>query len=140
MLFLANSQNAVWKNDIRGIPNSNFFQLYHYFAVITEKYNGDLLQRTSYKRILLGSYQNYELFIHVHSKVKLSMKSKFYNVIAKLIRESENIIAAACICPAESSVKRLGKSNHADAIIFALEDFNRKNFALVLDINWQRYH
>ena len=41
-----NSQNAVWKNDIRGIPNSNFFQLYHYFAVITEKYNGDLLQRT----------------------------------------------------------------------------------------------
>ena len=43
--------NAIWKNDIREIPNFNFFQLYHNFAVITEKYNGDSLWRTSYKRL-----------------------------------------------------------------------------------------
>ena len=71
--------NVIWKNDIREIPNFNFFQLYHYFVVITEKYNGDLLRRTSYKR--LKSFQFFyeghiktmelcttELFIYVYSK------------------------------------------------------------------------
>ena len=46
-----------------------------------------------------------ELFIYAHSKVKPSMKNKYYNVIVKFIRESEDIIAAACTCPAGSSIK-----------------------------------
>ena len=68
-----------------------------------------------------------ELFIHVHSKVKPVMKNKCYNVIIKFIRESADVIAAACTCPAGSSVKCLGKCNHVGAIVFALEDFNRKS-------------
>ena len=68
-----------------------------------------------------------ELFIYVHSKVKRLMKNKCYNIIVKFIRESKDIIAAACTCPAGSSIKCLGKGNHVGAILFALEDFNRKN-------------
>ena len=56
--------------------------------------------------------------IYVHSKVKLSMKKKFDNGIVKFIRESEDIIAAACTCPAEASVKCLGKSNQVGDISF----------------------
>ena len=41
-----------------------------------------------------------ELFIYVHSKVKPSMKNKYYNVTVKFIRESVDIFAAACTCPA----------------------------------------
>ena len=67
-----------------------------------------------------------ELFIQVHSKVKPSMKNKCY-VIIKFIRESEDIMAVACTCPVGSSIKCLGKCNHVDAILFTLEDFNRKN-------------
>lgn len=37
--------------------------------------------------------------IYVHSKVKPSMKKKYYNV-EKRIRESEDIFAAACTFPA----------------------------------------
>ena len=55
------------------------------------------------------------------------MKNKCYNAIVKFIRESEDIIAAACTCPAGSSIKCLGKCNHVGAILFALEDFKRKN-------------
>ena len=106
-VFSRELSNAIWKNDIREIPNFNFSQLYHYFVVITEKYNGDLLRRTSYKR--LKSFQFFyeghiktmelcttELFIYADSKVKPSMKNKFYNVIVKFTRESGDIIAAAC--------------------------------------------
>ena len=55
------------------------------------------------------------------------MKNKCYNVIIKFIRESADVIAAACPCPAGSSVKCLVKCNHIGAIVFALEDFNRKS-------------
>ena len=68
-----------------------------------------------------------ELFINVHSKVKPSMKNKCYNVIVKIIRESEDIIAVACTCLAVSCINCLGKCNHIGAILFALEDFNRNN-------------
>ena len=54
--------------------------------------------------------------IYVHSKVKLSIKRKFDNGIVKFIRESEDIIAAACTCSAEASVKCLGKCNHVGDI------------------------
>ena len=36
------------------------------------------------------------------------MKNKFYNTV-KFVRESEDI-AAACVCPARSSVKCLGNA------------------------------
>ena len=44
-VFSCELSNAIWKKDIREIPNFNFFKLYHYSVVITEKYNGDLLRR-----------------------------------------------------------------------------------------------
>ena len=50
-VFSPELSNAIWKNKIREITKSWFSQLYHYFVVITEKYNGDLLQRTSYERL-----------------------------------------------------------------------------------------
>ena len=98
LFFLVNSQMQFGE-----ITNFNFFQLYHCFVVITEKYNGDLFRRSSYKR--LKSFQFFyeghiktmglcitELFIYVYSKVKFSTKNKCYNVIVKFIRESEDII------------------------------------------------
>ena len=80
LLFSCELSNAIWKNNIRSIPNSNVFQLY-YYVFICEKYNGDLLQRTSYKKLKLfqffyeGHIKTMELsttalFIYVHSKVK----------------------------------------------------------------------
>ena len=75
------------------------FQIYYYFVITTEKYDGTLLlRRNCYKR--LKSFQFFyeghiktmelsftELFIYVHSKVKPSMKNK---------------------CPAGSTFKCLG--------------------------------
>ena len=55
------------------------------------------------------------------------MNNKCYKVIVKFIRESEDISVAACTCLAGSSIKCLGKCNHVGAILFALEDFNRKD-------------
>ena len=63
LFFSGELSNAIWKNDIRKIPNFKFFQLYHYFVVITEKYNGDLSQRTSYKRL-----KSIQFFMRVISK------------------------------------------------------------------------
>ena len=54
------------------------------------------------------------------------MKNKYYKVIVQIIIESEDVIAAACTCPAGSSIKCLGCYN-IGAILFALEYFNRKN-------------
>ena len=65
-----------------------------------------------------------ELFIYIHSKAKPSMKNKCYNVIVKFIRESDDIIAVACTCPAGSRIKCLGKCNHVGAILFTLEGFD----------------
>lgn len=42
-VFSLELSNAIRTNDIREIPNVNFFQLFHYFVILTEKYNGDLL-------------------------------------------------------------------------------------------------
>ena len=58
--------------------------------------------------------------------LKYSMKNKFHKVLGKFIRESEDFTAAACTGPVESSAICLGKYNHVGAILFALEDFNRK--------------
>ena len=55
------------------------------------------------------------------------MKNKYYSVIEKFIRESEDIIAVACTCIAGPSIKCLRKCNHTGAILFDLEDFNRRN-------------
>ena len=54
------------------------------------------------------------------------MKNKSYNVIVKFIRESEDIIATACTCSVGSSIKCLVKCNHVGAVLFALEDLNKK--------------
>ena len=48
-----------------------------------------------------------------------------------MIRESGDIIAAACTCPAGSSVKYLGKCNHVGAVLFGLEYFDRKMLKLL---------
>ena len=63
LLFSCELSNAIWKNNIRQIPNLSVFQLYHYFDLFTEKYNGDLLQRTSYKKLKL-----FQFFMRVISK------------------------------------------------------------------------
>ena len=86
-----------------------FFQIYRYFFVITDKYNDDLLQRTSYKRLQSFQFWNEgeikimelcttELFIYLHSKVKPSVKNTCSNVFVKFIREYADFIAASCTC------------------------------------------
>ena len=63
-----------------------------------------------------------ELFIYVISKVKPLMKNKCFNVTVKVLRGSEDIIAAAFTFPAGSSVTCLRQCNHLGAISLALED------------------
>ena len=81
---------------------------------------------------LWRSYQNNEAMYHWIVYLS-SFYSKTFNenecdnVNVKFSRESEYIIAAACICPAGSRVKYLGKCNHVGAILFALEYFNKTN-------------
>ena len=71
-----------------------------------------LIKNWNHSTVLWGSYQNngvkYHWIIYVHSKAKRWMKNKFYNTV-KFGRESEDI-AAACVCPARSSVKCLGNA------------------------------
>ena len=50
------------------------------------------------------------------------MKNKCFNVTVKVLRGSEDIIAAAFTFPAGSSVTCLRQCNHLGAIILALED------------------
>ena len=65
-----------------------FFQIYRYFFVITDKYNDDLLQRTSYKRLQSFQFWNEgeikmmelcttALFIYLHSSKTFSEKQMF---------------------------------------------------------------
>ena len=60
--------NTIWKNDIRKIPNFDFFQLNQYFVVINEKYNGDLLRRAFYKRL-----KSFKFFYEGHIKTKMEL-------------------------------------------------------------------
>ena len=60
--------------------------------------------------------------IYVISKVKPLMKNKCFNVTVKVLRGSEDIIAAAFTFPAGSSVTCLRQCNHLGAIILALQD------------------
>ena len=60
--FSCKFSNAIWKNDIREIINFNFFSVIPLFCCYTEKYNGDLLRRTTYKRL-----KSFEFFMRVIS-------------------------------------------------------------------------
>ena len=41
-------------------------------------------------------------------------------------RSSADVCTAACTCPAGTGTNCLGKCNHVGAILFSMEDFNRK--------------
>lgn len=70
-----------------------------------------------------------ELFIYIHTKVKPSIKNKCYNVSVKVIRESEDITAAACAFP----VNFLEKCHYVDAIPFVLTDFDRNKIKTLVE-------
>ena len=95
-VFSRELSNTIWINDFREIPNFNFFQLYHYFVVITEKYNGDLLRGTSYKRL-----RSFQFFYESHIKTMELCTTLLFMFI-----------------PAGSRIKCLGKCNHVGAILF----------------------
>ena len=124
----------ICKADIIEILNFNFFSYTIILLLLLRNimvicYEELLIEEWNYSSFLWGSYQHNggtytELFINVHSKVKSSIENTCYNVTVKLFRESEDIIAATCACPARSIVKCLGKCKHVGAILFALEDFN----------------
>ena len=63
---------------IRCWPNFNFFRLCHYFVVITEKYNGDLLQRASYKRL-----KSFQFFYEGHIKTMKLYTTELFMFILK---------------------------------------------------------
>ena len=57
---------------------ANFFQLYHFVVAITEKYNGDLQRRTSYKII-----KSFQLFYEGQIKTKELCTTKIIMFILK---------------------------------------------------------
>ena len=130
-------KNVIWSSDLRQMPELSFIQLYDYLVVITEKYTNSVLKRISYKKLKAfnffyeGFIKSLEVansveFVYMHAKVKASMKSSLYKVIIKFSYKTNDIIAAACTCPAGSSPLCLGKCNHIGAVLFLMEDFNRK--------------
>ena len=92
-----------------------------------------LMKEWNHSSFLWASYQKMEqctteLFIYIHAKVKPSIKNKCY-VSVKVIRESEDITAAACAFP----VNFLEKCDYVDAIPFVLTDFDRNKIKTLVE-------
>eukprot|EP00795_Rhopilema_esculentum_P005723 gene5723-10976_t len=59
--------------------------------------------------------------------MKASIKSTLYRVLV-VLDGSGNVSCAACTCPAGAGISGLGNCNHVGGVLFALEDFKRKDY------------
>ena len=125
-----------WSTDLRHLPEMNFVQLYDYLVVSTRKYRHIVLKGTHYKK--LKSYQFFfegnvkkleskvfENKTYVRATVLPSMKKTPYRVVVEFAPTCD-VLRAACTCPAGLGVQGKGKCNHIGGVLFAIEDFTRR--------------
>ena len=125
-----------WSTDLRQLPEMNFIQLYDYLVVSTRKYRHIVLKGTHYKK--LKSYQFFfegnvkklesKVFdnkTYVKANVLPSMKKTPYRVVVELSPTCD-VLRAACTCPAGLGLHGKGKCNHTGGVLFAIEDFTRR--------------
>ena len=125
-----------WSTDLRQLPELNFIQLYDYLVVSTRKYRHIVLKGTNYKK--LKSYQFFfegnikrleskilEDKTYVKASVLPSMKKTPYRAVVEFSPQCD-ILRATCTCPAGLGLLGKGKCNHVGGVLFALEDFTRR--------------
>ena len=126
-----------WTSDLRGIPPFNFIQLYEYLVIRTKKFKHIWLKSTAYKKLKSFNffYEGFirkiqvareQSFTYFDVRIKASMKRTLYKIFLKLSNSSGDVLSAACTCPAGIGLGGFGNCNHVGAVLFALEDFNRK--------------
>ena len=127
-----------WSASLQNTPPFSFIQLYDYLVIRTVKYKHILLKNTSYKKLKAFQffYEGFikkidvafsDSFCFVDGRVKASMKAKMYKVIVKLSSSDGSVCSAACTCPAGIGIGGFGNCNHVGAMLFGLEDFNRRD-------------
>ena len=125
-----------WSTNLRHLPEMNFLQLYDYLVVSTRKYRHIVLERTCYKK--LKSYQFFfegnvkkleskvfENKAYVRATVLPSMKKTPYRVVVEFAPTCD-VLRAACTCPAGLGLQGKGKCNHNGGVLFAIEEFTRR--------------
>ena len=136
--------NLLWTPDLRGTPPFNFVQLYEYLVIRTKKFKHILLKSTALKKLKAFNFfyegfirkidiardQNFTFF---DVRIKASMKRTLYKIFLKISNTSGDVLAAACTCPAGIGLGGFGNCNHVGAVLFALEDFNRKGLQKCLE-------
>ena len=126
-----------WVCNLRGTPPFTFVQSHDDLVLRTSRYKHIFLKQTGYKKTKSFKFF-YEGFIrnilvakdgdHTFFDVpmKASMKNTLYKVLV-VLDSSGNVSTAACTCPAGSALGGFGNCNHVGGVLFALEDFNRKD-------------
>ncbi|KXJ09599.1 hypothetical protein AC249_AIPGENE9449 [Exaiptasia diaphana] len=127
---------ADWSADLRNLPDLSFIQLYNFLVVTTKKYRHIVLKGTNFKRL-----KSYQFFVEGHIKcmqskeigsfkyvkafVLASMKKKRYSTVLQFSLD-DDVLKAACTCPAGLGKYGMGKCNHIGAVLFSIEDFTRR--------------
>ena len=131
------ASHLPWSASLQNTPAFSFIQLYDYLVIRTVKYKHILLKNTSYKKLKAFQffYEGFikkidvafaDSFCFLDARVKASMKARIYKVIVKLSSTDGSVCSAACTCPARIGIGGFGNCNHVGAVLFGLEDFNRK--------------
>ena len=138
-LFESRCGHLPWIPDLRNTPFFTFVQLYDYLVVRTMKFKDIALKSTGYKK--LKSFQffyegyikkfsvakdNNFTFFDVH--MKAARKNTWYKVLVVLSNSTGDVCSAACTFPAGIGLGGFGNCNHDGGVLFALEDFNRKEY------------
>ena len=111
-VIIREANNCVWRKDLRELPAFTFVQLYDYLVKKTSKYsNLDVSAIAGYKKLKAfnffkeGHIKDLQLcqkdnHVFVKGEVLASMKSEKNKSVLVFDRTSNDIVRAACKCPA----------------------------------------
>ena len=111
-VIIREANNCVWSKDLRELPAFTFVQLYDYLVNKTSKYsNLDVSASVGYKKLKAfnifkeGHIKDLQLcqkgsHVFVEAEVLASMKSEKYKSVLFFDRTNNDIVKAACKCPA----------------------------------------
>lgn len=111
-VIIREANNCVWSKDLRELPAFTFVQLYDYLVKKTSKYNNlDVSNSAGYKKLKAfnffkeGHIKDLQLCqkdnnVYVKAEVLASMKSEKYKSVLVFNRTTNDIVRAACKCPA----------------------------------------
>ena len=110
-VVIKEATGCVWKKDLRELPSFTFVQLYDYLVKKTSKYDSLDASKTGYKKLKAfqffkeGHIKDLQLChkdnrVYVKAEVLASMRSIKYKAVLVFDRTTNNIVRAACKCPA----------------------------------------